>query len=149
MANTKLSDLGGGVCIDSGEELTITLLADGTAKAGWLVGQSAGAVTARGVDVDGNLDEMIGILMERYDTDLDTAPTAGELVKVVIPRSGRRYRVYMSDQGGAKYAGEPMVPHATDAGQITAGGDVEAVHIGRLAKDIADDDRFCELIWGV
>lgn len=149
MANTLLSQLGGSIFVDGYDgETIITLLADGTAKAGWIVGQSAGAVSARGTDVDGNLDETMGILKERYDTDIDTAPTANELVEVVIPKSGRRYRVLMIDQNGALNPGEPMT-FSNTAGAVTAGANIEAEHCGRLNKAIADDDLWCELIWGV
>lgn len=148
MANTTLSSLGGKIWVDgySGETI-ITLKADGTCKAGWIVGQASGNGTARGVDTDGNLDELDGIALPRYDTDLDTAFTSGDLISVVIPISGKTYRVKMTDAGGSLYAGEPMVL-TTVAGEVAAGADIEAVHIGRLRKSIVDDDTWCELVWG-
>lgn len=148
MANTNLSDLGGSIFVDGYDgESTITLLADGTAKAGSLVGQTSGSGTMRGVDLDGNLDEFDGILVERYDTDLDSAPTAGKACTVVRPKAGRKYRVQMADQGAAKYQGEPMT-FSNTAGIITAAGDAESAHVCRLSKDIADDDTVCEVVWG-
>jgi len=149
MANTTLSSLGGKVCVDGlAGEVIITLIADGTCKAGWIVGQATGNGTARGVDTDGNLDELDGIALPRYDTDIDTAFTAGDLISVLIPISGRTYRVPMTDQNGSLYAGEPMTL-TTVAGEVTAGADSEAVHVGRLRKNIVDNDTWCELVWGV
>lgn len=145
----KLSDLGGSIFVDGYDgERKVTLKADGTAKAGHLVGQAAGDGIARGVDVDGNLDEFDGIQATRYDTDIDTAPTAGVAVDVYYPISGHRYRVSMGDPGGAIYVGEPMIHHATQAGALYKGGDIEAVYSARLSKDAANGDNFCEVVWG-
>lgn len=149
MANTSLSDLGGSIFVNGYDgELLITLKADGTCKAGWIVGQASGNGTARGVDLDGNLDELDGIAVERYDTDIDTAFTSGDAIEVVVPKSGKVYRV-KADPTGAAYAGEPVTMHATTAGAIDNGGDAEAVHIGRLYRDMGASDTWAEIVWGV
>lgn len=147
-AVTTLSTLGGRVCMDSrANELVIVRKADGTLKAGHLADISG--ETAVGVDVDGNLDEFGGFVLPRYDTDVDTAITATRLIEIVIPQGGHLYNVYISDPGAANYAGEPYKFHATDAGQLDAGADIEAEHVARLFDDILDTTRFATIIWGV
>ena len=144
-----LSALGGSIFVDGYDgERKVTLIADGTAKAGHLVGQTAGDGIARGVDIDGNLDEFDGIQSKRYDTDLDSAPTAGKAVDVYYPISGHRYRIHIHDPGAVLYPGEPMTFHASDAGQADKGGDSEAEHICRISKEVANGDSFAEVVWG-
>lgn len=146
---TLFSALGGTIFVDGYDgERKVTLLADGTAKAGWLVGQAAGDGIARGVNPTGNLDEFDGIQAKRYDTDIDTAPTAGLAVDVYYPISGHRYRIRIKDPGGAAYVGEPMIFIAGTAGALDKAGDIEAVHQARLSKDIANLDTFAEVVWG-
>lgn len=148
MAN-KLSDLGGSIFVDGYDgERKITLKADGTAKAAHLVGQTAGDGTARGINPTGNLDEFDGIQAKRYDTDLDSAPTAGKAVDVYFPISGHRYRIHIKDPGAAIYSGEPMNWIAGTAGALDKTGDVEAQHVARLAKDAANGDTYAEVTWG-
>lgn len=147
-AVTALSTLGGKVCMDSrAKELWITRLADGNLKAGWLADISA--ATAVGTDVNGDLDEFGGICMPRYDTDVDTAYSSGDAIDIVIPQGGHLYNIYISDPGATNYAGEPMIFHATDPGQLDAGGDIEAEHVARLFDDILDTTRYATIIWGV
>lgn len=145
----KLSDLGDSIFVDGYDgERIVTLKADGTAKAAHLVGQAAGDGIARGVDIDGNLDEFDGIQMKRYDVDLDSAPTAGDVIQVAYPKSGHRYRIHIADPSTVLYPGEPMIFHATDPGQAYQGGAAEAEHIFRLSKEVANGDRYCEGVWG-
>ena len=147
-AVTAISTLGGKVCMDSrGKELWITRLADGNLKAGWLADISE--AVAVGTDVNGDLDEFGGICMPRYDTDVDTAYTANDAIDIVIPQGGHLYNIYISDPGATNYAGEPMIFHATDPGQLDAGGDIEAEHVARLFDDILDTTRYATIIWGV
>ena len=147
-AVTALSTLGGEVLMDSrAKELWITRLADGNLKAGWLADISA--ATAVGTDVNGDLDEFGGICLPRYDTDVDTAYSSGDAIDIVIPQGGHLYNIYISDPGATNYAGEPMIFHATDPGQLDAGGDIEAEHVARLFDDILDTTRYATIIWGV
>lgn len=105
MANDELSDLLGGVlCGPRSEEKIVTMIADGTAKAGDVVADQGAEDDdpthlgiAVGVDVDGNVDNFVGIQLQRYDTDMDDAPTAGDIIEVVIPKSGHNYRVKVTD----------------------------------------------------
>lgn len=146
----KLSDLGGTIFVDGYDgETKLTLKADGNVKAGWLVGQAAGNGVAIGVDIDGSLDEFDGILATRYDTDIDTAPTAGDAVDVYYPKSGRKYRIHIGDPGTTLYSGEPMIHHATEPGAAYQGAASEAVRIARLSRDVANGDLFAEVVWGI
>jgi hypothetical protein len=145
-AITKLSELGGHVCADSrANELWIVRKADGTLKAGW--GADISAETAVGVDSDANLDEFGGFVKERYDTDVDTAMTAGVLIDIIIPQGGHLYNVYIADPGATLYAGEPLI-WTTTAGNLTAGGNVEAEHVARLFDDVLNTSRYATIIWG-
>ena len=147
-AVTKLSELGGKVLMDSREnELIISRKADGTLKAGWLADISGD--TAVGTDVDGNLDEFGGFCLPRYDTDVDTAYTVGDLIDIVIPQGGHLYNIKVTDPGGTAYAGEPLKFHATVAGELQIAGDIEAEHVARLFDDILDTSVFATIIWGV
>jgi len=145
----KLSDLGDSIFVDGedGERKT-TGAADGTAKAGWLVGFTATSSAIRGVNATGDLDEFTGILAPRYDIDLDSAITAAKIVEVVYPKAGHRYRVavYLA---AAAYVGEPMILNTGHAGMLQVGGNLEAEHVARLSKDAANGDNFAEVVWGV
>ncbi len=147
-AVTKLSELGGKVLMDSREnELIISRKADGTLKAGWLADISGDI--AVGTDVDGNLDEFGGFCLPRYDTDVDTAYTVGDLIDIVIPQGGHLYNIKVTDPGGTAYAGEPLKFHATVAGELQIAGDIEGEHVARLFDDILDTSVFATIIWGV
>lgn len=144
MASSAISDLGGEICVDSGEiEIKVTALADGTMKAGNVVGITAAGVVD-GVDTDG-VDEFVGILDKRYDTAIDTAPTAGEVVQVIIPISGRRYRIFVTDLNTS-------IPGATigfgsTAGSLSVVAALENEHVARAYK-YTDGDTVAEVIWG-
>lgn len=145
-AVTALSTLGGRVCMDSrANELVIVRNADGTLKAGW--GADISGSTAVGVDTDGNLDEFGGFCLPRYDTDVDTAFTAADLIEIVIPQGGHLYNVYVADPGATVYAGKPLV-WTTTAGNLTADGDAEAEHVARVFNDYLDNTRYATIIWG-
>lgn len=146
---TLLSALGGTIFVDGYDgERKVTLKADGTAKAGWLVGQASGDGIARGVDPNGNLDEFDGIQDKRYDTDLDTAPTAGVAVDVYYPKSGHRYRIRIKDPGTAIYPGEPMIFISGTAGALDKAGDIETVYQARISREAPNGATFAEVVWG-
>lgn len=148
-AVTALSTLGGKVRMDSrGNELTISRKADGTAKAGWLVGCTDG-ITAVGINPTGNLDELLGIQLPRYDTDVDTAPTAALLIDIVIPQGGRLYNIKIKDPGATLYGGEPLLPIAGTAGALDKAGDIETEHIARIFDKVITGTTFATVIWGV
>jgi hypothetical protein len=147
---TLLSALGDSIYVDGEDgESKVTLIADGTAKAGWLVGQTAGDGTARAMNPTSNYDELDGIMEQRYDTDLDTAPTVGKPVVVARPKAGKKYRVKIKDPGTTLYPGEPMIPIAGTDGALDKAGDIEAFHMARISKQVANGQTFAEVTWGV
>lgn len=148
-AVTALSTLGGQVCMDSrADEVFVSRKADGTALAGWLVGCTDG-ITAVGMNPAGNLDELIGILMPRYDIDVDTAITAPLLVDIVIPQGGHLYNIKIKDPAATLYAGEPLIPIAATAGALDKAGDLETEHIARIFDSVITATTFATVIWGV
>jgi hypothetical protein len=148
-AVTALSTLGGQVCMDSrSNELIVSRLADGTAKAGWLVGCTDG-ITAVGINPNGNLDELLGILLPRYNIDVDTAITAALLVDIVIPQGGHLYNILIKDPGATLYGGEPLIPISGTPGGLDKSGDIESEHIARLFDKVLDNTTYATVIWGV
>jgi len=143
-----LSTLGGKVCMDSrAKELWISRKADGTLKAGDLADISGD--TAVGLDYSNSLDEFGGICLPRYDTDVDTAYTTGDLIDIVIPQGGHIYNCKITDPAATLYAGEPLVFANGTVGELTKGGDIEAEHVARLFDDVLDDSLYATIIWGV
>ena len=146
MVLSKISELGGSVCVDASDESFVTLIADGTSKAGWFVGSTTAGVTA-GTDI-GSVENFVGIQVERYDTDLDTAPTSTKTVRVVRPKSGHRYRAFIDDMN----ASGPGIPASFGA---TAGSLKPATAIGGAAievvavtgKGYTDGDTVGEIQW--
>ncbi len=144
MANTTLSSIGGVLQDPRGNELIVTGIADGTAKAGDTV-CILDTNAVRQTDVDGNLDEFIGILLPHHKVDMDTAITAALPVRVVIPQGGHLYGVHTDTDQGTE-SGEPMVFHATTAGILDEGGDIEAEHIARKFSGDSGD-TYLVVIW--
>jgi len=150
-----LSALGGVVCVDGrGDELILTGIADGTAKAGHAVflDSTIGATEGDliGVKVDDNVDTFAGILLPKYNTDCDTAVTNGDIVEYVVPKSGRRYNVAITDPGAAtSEAGDPITLAAGTAGQFhTSATTIETKdYWGFITKGVANTSRFCEMVW--
>ena len=146
-AITTLSGLGGQVCADSrANELWISRKADGTLKAGYCADISVD--TAVSSDFGNDLDEFGGFVLPRYDTDVDTAITAAELIDIVIPQGGHLYNIYIENPGGTIYAGEPLT-HSSTAGCLELNEAAEAEHVARLFDDVITATRFATVIWGV
>jgi len=114
MANTAIASLGYGdkIALSPGGENRIPALADGTAKAGNIVGIADADGKAKGTDLGAN-DVFHGILDKRYDTAIDTAPTAGDAVSVIVPKSGNKYIIRVTDPGGALVTGSSLTWSAT------------------------------------
>ena len=158
MGKTKLSDMGGIVCVDGREnELIMCAIGDGTAKPGHLIqliAIGAGVLTANEVllhDHGGGDDRMMGILLPTYDQDCDTACTDRELVEYVVPSSGHRYNIACNDVGAGALAGTvgtPAISSATD-GEISIGTLTieDALHWALVSKEVANTDRYAEVIW--
>jgi len=146
--------LGGIVCVDGrAEERIISAKADGTLKAGALVT----VVTTIGAtlgDIDGVEDavqeSVVGILLPKYNVDVDTAVTDGDPVEIVIPKAGRKYNVWIKDTGAAIAAGIGFVYSAEAGGGQLAESTPEAqlLAVCRCARGIANTSRYAEMIWG-
>lgn len=136
------------VCVDGkGEETIITAIADGTAVAGQVVGVPVATGIAAGSDV-GAFEFFKGIQLPRYDTDVDSAPTAGLQIEIVIPKHGRRYNVAIEDPAGDLDDSYPLI-FGNTAGNLEKGTntlDVKAE--AKASGGIANTSRFCECTWG-
>jgi len=107
-ANTLLSELGGKVILGSRHDENIeTFLADGTVKAGWLVGIDGTDLKVHGAD-DGAQETFVGITLPRYDCDCDTAFTTSDLIDIVIPISGHYYAVLFENPSATLQEGHMM-----------------------------------------
>ena len=147
-AVTALSTLGGKVRMDSrGDELSIVRKADGTLKAGWLADISG--ETAVGINPTGNLDELGGICLPRYDTDVDTAFTSTRLIDIVIPQGGHLYNIKIKDPSATIYPGEPLIAIAATAGALDKVGNIESEHVARIFDACLTGTTFATVIWGV
>ena len=154
MANTKLSALGGVVCVSgrAGEIIT-TAKADGTAKAGALVAVRGDETWTTqgdvlGVTVNGDAtDWWTGILLPKYNTDCDTAVTDGDLVEVVIPQARRLYNVLIKDPGATRYPGTVMTFIDGTVGALDdVDADLEnADHVAIITRTIISTDVYAEV----
>ena len=135
------------VCVDGRDgEKIITALADGTAVAGQVVGVPGATGVAAGSD-DGAFEYFKGILLPRYDTDVDTAPTATRLVEIVIPKVGHRYNIAIVDPGGDKDDGNDLVFGTTAGNLEVGGGDIVVFNPAKMSGRVANTSRFCECVW--
>lgn len=148
-AVTSIVTLGGKVCMDSREEeITISRKADGTIQAGWLAACADGS-TAVGMNPTGNLDELLGIALPRYDTEPSAAYTAADLIDIVIPQGGHLYNIKIKNPGTTLYAGEPLIPIAATAGALDKSADIESEHMARLFDSVLNTTTYATVIWGV
>lgn len=152
-----LSDAGGRVCVSGrAEERIITAIADGIVKPGHLVtilGTGTLAATTGevlGVTVAGNAtDWMVGIALEKYDTDCDTLIEDRSMIEVVIPKSRRLYVVAISDPSGTIYAGTPVDFPGADVGNMAVqdSGLEDQDYYAMLTQNILTTSRFAEVRW--
>ncbi len=148
-AVTSIVTLGGEVLMDSrDDELIISRKADGTIQAGWLAACVDGS-TAVGINPTGNLDELLGIALPRFDTEPSAAYTAAKLIDIVIPQGGHLYNIKIKNPGTTLYAGEPLIPIASTAGALDKAGDIESEHIARLFDSVLNTTTYATVIWGV
>ena len=144
MVKTLISEMGGSICVSSAEETYVTAIADGTAKAGHLVGLIIATGVVAGCNTT-NVDEFVGILCERYDTDIDTAPTSGKTVRVVLPKSGHIYRMFCADLNATGIG--LCVGFGATAGVLALVAAIENTHIAR-SWTYTDGDSVGDFIWG-
>ena len=140
------------VCVDGrdGEEI-ISAKADGVLKAGHMVGvlTTIGA-TLGDIDgiVDGGFETFVGILLEKYNVDCDTAVADGKTVEIVIPKAGRHYNCAIEDPTAAIAGRYPFIFGNTDGNLEKSTLDVLLLAVCRSARGIADTSRYAEMIWG-
>ena len=144
MALSKISELGGQVILgDYSDETIIPAIADGTAKAGWLVGLTTAGIVA-GADTD-SPDAAIGLLLPHYLIDVDGAITSPYPVSVVIPKGGHLYAVFVADMNSS-LVGLPMNVGG-DAGKFVVVATVEGTHLCK-SYSYTDGDTVAIVIWG-
>ena len=144
MAISTISGLGGQVILgDYLDETIIPAIADGTAKAGWVVGLTTAGVVA-GADTDAP-DALIGILLPQYTIDVDTAITSPLPCSVVIPKSGHLYAVFVADMNSS-LVGLPM-NISGDAGVFAVVATVEGTHLCK-SYSYTDGDTVAIVVWG-
>lgn len=151
---TTLSALGGIVCVDGrAGEIINTGIADGTSVAGWAVWieGTLGADTGKmvGIKVDSSHDNFAGILLPKYNVDCDTAVAVGLIVEYVMPQSGHKYNIAISDPSTGHNAGQTVELAAGTAGQFDiSAGTIEVVDfLAYTTNGVASTSRFCEVIW--
>ena len=143
MALSKISELGGQVILGNYlDEMIVPAIADGTAKAGWLVGISAAGVVG-GTDT-GAPDQITGFLLPQHTIDVDTAITSPLKVNVVIPKSGHLYACFVTDLN-TSVPGSALKPSAT-AGSMAIEAVIENTHIARTYS-YTDGDTVAVVTW--
>ena len=129
MVNTDLADLNATkIEMSSGGETRVDALADGNMKPGALVGVTDATGKIVGCDI-GASELFVGILDINIETDMDTAIVDAVPCKIIIPKSGRKYRIRTKDPGGAVTSGNVHkiadtagnIEGATNTGLGTAG----------------------------
>jgi len=137
MANTDLRDIGTSVIAGSeGDEEIIPALGNGVGIPGDLVSIGSDRKIV-GADL-GASELLTGILKESKITGTETAPGDGVPCSVVVPKSGRLYRIRILDQTGAKEIGYGLHVSAT-AYKATVAADVNNAMF-TLARPIANGD---------
>ena len=148
-AKTLISDLGGVVRASSQHDEIITvLLADGSAKAGMAAGCEGIDGTIDLTDVNGSIDNFVGICLPRYDTDVDTAYTAADLVELVRPISGHLYNVILEDPQATLQEGHPIA-FGDEPGQFKKWATIEDSEvIAYLAHPVITASTVATIVWG-
>lgn len=144
MANTTLSSIGGVLQGSDSDEIILGAMGDAACVPGDLVTILATGLVQE-VDVGGNTDAFIGILLEDHLTDMDTAIPTTSPCQVVVPRSGHLYGVHVDTDQGV-IAGEAYIFHATEDGRLDESQDIEAYHLGRKYRG-ASGDTFIIVLW--
>ena len=148
-AKTLLSELGGVVRASSQhDEIVTVLIADGSAKAGHAAGCEGTDGTIDLTDVDGSVDNFVGICLPRYDVDVDTAFTSGDLVELVRPISGHMYNVIIEDPSATLQEGHPMA-FGDDPGHFKKWATIEDSEvIAYLAHPVITGTEIATIVWG-
>ena len=150
MVNTKISDLGSrDIALSGLGEIRRTLIADGTAKPGDLVGviEATGKVIRTDLGIGTTSETFVGIVDDNPTYADNTATTNGKPCVVIVPTSGHVYRVKMEDPGGPIIQGFPM-GFSDDAGAMEDIATMGTAGVyANLFKSVVDDDVVCEVRW--
>jgi hypothetical protein len=146
MANTKISNLGSRKISLLPDEVRKPALGNGTAKPGDIVGITDSTGKVVGTDI-GASELYRGILDDLPTIPEDTAIPDGVPCMVIIPRSGRFYRVACTDPSGAVVSG---LPHklSTTAGALEGAANSNmntAGNFGINSKALANGDTVMEM----
>ena len=136
------------VCVDgrAGERI-ITAISDGVAVAGQVVGILATGIIA-GTDDAGTSETFHGILLPKYNTDVDTIITSGDMCEIVIPTSGHRYNVATVDPGADKASGIGWIFGSTIGNMQIGDANIATMAPCYSSLPVADTSRFMEIVWG-
>ena len=146
MAKTELGDLGSKVCVDDQDEKTIPALGDGTSVPGDLCYIDPADGKAKGADVAAK-EFFSGIMKESKITGPETAIVAGIPCTLVVPKSGRNYRIRCIAAGDTDEVGSGVTFSATAGKAETTDVTLALSKIGRLALEVLVGDTVCEITW--
>lgn len=148
MTKTKISDLGSSVCVDDQNEEFIPALGNGSAVPGDMCYIDPSNGRLLGVD-EGAADLFGGILMESKITGTETAIVTDIPCKLVVPKSGHKYRVRtLPDASGATtdlQIGQGMDFSAT-AYKVDKAASIN-VAVMTLTLVYIDNDEVAEINW--
>ncbi len=155
MANTAISHIGEQIQASGGSEHLEPVLGDGAAKAGMLCGILN---TGKAIAIDANSAtaglHFAGIMDRHYSVALDTAITDALLNNLMVPKSGRLYRVFIEDFGAVGLKGSPLTFATTTAGSLmvvaTVTGKLESGAsniVAYIEKDVANGDTVALIRW--
>ena len=119
MVNDAISDLGTNVQASAGAEEIVPCLGSGNTTPGMICYIDT---NGKSQPVDGNSAtagiQFNGIQARDNAIALDTAITDELVCNLLVPHSGRIYRVFIEDVGGAALAGSPMTWGLTTPGSL-------------------------------
>jgi len=148
MANTVISDLGNEICLSAGEEIRLPALGNGIAKPGEIVGITDADGKIVGIEV-GTSELFAGIVDKHWKTGIDAVIAAGEKCSVVVPTTGRMYRLWITDASGAVTRGNGHTVSAT-AGRLVGAAAASMNTAGVLCTNtnvLANGDLVMESRW--
>ena len=151
MVNTKLSDLGSRkVSMSPGPEKIESLFGDGVSKPGDVVGIdiATGQIIAHDEGAGTTSETLKGIVADNPLVAEDTAIPTTMLTPVIIPQSGRDYRVNLTDPGGATHIQGWNIGLSADAGKFAGVATANtAGAVANLISAMANGDLVGEIRW--
>jgi len=169
MANTAISDIAAQIQASGGSEEIEPALGDGNAKAGECCYIDPADGKAKGIDGNSATAGLhfAGIMDRHAQVALDTLITTALVCNLLVPKSGRKYNVFIEDFGATAYKGTPLTFGQTTPGSlkgvatkaatgkitptIALTGDAQDIVnepvIAYLAKDVANGDTVARVRW--